>query len=104
MKRYLIAQSLVATLATLGATSCTKKSPDEKKAEIQNDAAKDITERKQDMREDIGDERKDAEKDIAEHQKDAREDIAEVNKNAADDNRDAYADRIEKRLDDLKDQ
>lgn len=99
--------------ALLPLVGCTKKTPEEKKAEIRQDAATEIVDNNKDIA--------DANKDVADQQKDvaaAKEDVVEARNDAAKENADvraeaakdlsavdkkAFTENVEKRLDAVKD-
>lgn len=93
MKRHLIVTGLLGSLAVFG--GCTKKSPEQKKAEVKAEANKDVAEERKEEAKDVAEANKDAaearreaDKDVTEIAKDAQEDINDINKDAAEDRKD----------------
>jgi hypothetical protein len=78
---------------------CTRKSAEEKKAEVKTEAAEDIAEVKEEGAENTAERREE----VAEINTEAREDIADINKDAAEESKDAFGKAMGERLSVLDD-
>lgn len=91
---YLRSALWITGLSMAFSVGCTRKSAEEKKADVKNEAAEEIAKVKEDSAENTAKRREE----VAEINTEAREDIADINKDAAEQSKDAFGKSMGERL------